>query len=162
MGDVPLPADLPAYLSDLERRVRTLETAPRLANSAFPWTAAADLTTFNTSSLTPVDSSPAGPTVTLNVTQTCRVLVTATAYIGLNSTSQSGFVWLYVDGVQLINILGTSNSASAFASNVSSSRVVDLSVYPGLIAGNHTFTLKYAVSTGNVNFSGRSIVVQTF
>ena len=37
MADVPLPADLSAVLADYERRIRTLETAPRLQNSSQAW-----------------------------------------------------------------------------------------------------------------------------
>jgi len=157
MADIQLPADLSAMMADYERRIRVLETAPRLENSSLPWASATIDATFNTSSATAVDSVPAAPVVTIDVGQTGRVLVTATAYIGLNSTAQTGSVDLYIDGIAYVNILALSNNASTIASNVSSSRVIT-----GLTLGSHTFVLKYRASTGNVNFSGRSLIIQPF
>lgn len=157
MPDIPLPEDLSTYIGGLESRIRALETAPRAQDTSLPWSSASIDATFNTASTTPVDASPPGPTVTINVGQTGNVLVTATTYIGLNSVSQTGFVYLYIDGTNYVNILALSNAASGIASNVSSSRVIT-----GLSQGTHTFVLKYSASTGNVNFSGRSLIVQTF
>ena len=158
MADIQQPADLASVVRGLESRIRALETAPRLENSTLPWSSASIDDTFNTSSTTAVNSTPtAGPTVTIDVGQNGRVLVTATTYIGLNTTSQTGLVDLYVDGAYTINILALSNNASAIASNVSSSRVIT-----GLTIGSHTFTLRYRATTGDVNFSGRSLIVQPF
>ena len=158
MADIPLPPDLPSLLADYERRLRALETAPRLQNSAFPWPSATIDATFNTTSTTAVDSTPvAGPTVIATVTKTGRVLVTASVFIGLNTTAQTGSVDLFIDGNFHIQIVALSNAASAFAANVSSYRSID-----GLSEGPHTFTLKYRTSTGNTNFSGRTLVVQPY
>ena len=157
MADIQLPADLSAMMADYDRRIRVLETAPRLENSSLPWASATIDPTFNTSSATAVDSVPAAPVVTIDVGQTGRVLVTATAYIGLNSTSQTGSVDLFIDGTYFVNILALSNNASTIASNVSSSRFIT-----GLSMGSHTFVLKYRASTGNVNFSARSLIIQPF
>jgi hypothetical protein len=104
-----------------------------------------------------VDSSPAGPTVTIDVTQTGRVLVSAGAYIGLDATGQTATISLYIDGILSSSIAGLSNQSSQIAGNVFSSRVVT-----GLTAGSHTFILKYRSTGGNVNFSSRSLIVQTF
>ena len=157
MADIQQPADLASVVRGLESRIRALETAPRLQNSTLPWTSSIIDPTFNTGSPTAVDSSPAGPTITIDVGQNGRVLVTASAYIGLNATGQTGSIDLYVDGAYTVNILALSNSASTIAANVSSSRVItDLSI------GSHTFTLKYRVTTGDANFSSRSLIVQPF
>ncbi len=158
MADIQQPADLASVVRGLESRIRALETAPRLENSTLPWSSASIDDTFTTASTTAVDSTPtAGPTITIDVGQNGRVLVTATTYIGLQTTSQTGSVDLFVDGAYRLNILALSNSASAIASNVSSSRVIT-----GLSIGSHTFTLKYRASTGDVNFSSRSLIVQPF
>lgn len=157
MPDIPLPEDLSTYMRSMESRIRALETAPRAQDTSLPWVSDEDDGTFNTASLVAVDATPAGPTVTVNVGQTGNVLVTATAYIGLNSFSQTGYVDLYIDGSYWVNILAISQSATLLAANVSSSRVIN-----GLTEGPHIFTLKYLVSGGNVNFSGRSLIVQTF
>ena len=146
------------YLSDLERRLRIIETAPRLENSAFPWPSDTINDTFNTSSTTAVDSTPvAGPTVVATITNTGRVLVMASVFIGLNTTAQTGSVDLYIDGSYYVQIVALSNNASAIAANVSSYRSI-----PNLTPGDHTFTLKYRTSTGNTNFSGRTLVVQPY
>ena len=157
MADIQQPADMADILADYERRLRALETAPRLNNSAFPWPSDTADPTFNTSSLTPVDSSPVGPSVTATVTKTGRVLVTASVYIGLNTTGQTGSAFLFIDGVLKMQIVALSNASSAFAANVSSMRSIT-----GITEGEHTFTLRYAASTGNVNFSGRTLVVQPY
>ena len=158
MADIPLPPDLATVLADYERRLRALETAPRLQNSQFPWPSDTINDTFNTSSTTPVDSTPtAGPTVVATVSNTGRVLVTASVFIGLNTTGQTGSVMLFIDGSFAMQIVALSNNASAFAANVSSYRSIS-----GLTPGSHTFTLKYQTSTGNVNFSGRTLVVQPY
>ena len=158
MADIQLPADLSAMLADYDRRIRVLETAPRLQNSSLPWAFAEINATFTTSSTVDVDSTPtAGPTVTIDVTQTGRVLVSAGAYIGLTLTSQTAGVQLYIDGTAYTSIAGLSNASSQIAANVFSSRVIT-----GLTQGPHTFVLKYRSTGGNVNFSSRSIIVQPF
>jgi hypothetical protein len=68
----------------------------------------------------------------------------------------TGFAYLYIDGIAISEIIGLSNFASAIAANVSSTRVI--SVTPG----EHTFVLKYLVSSGTGNFSSRSLIVQPF
>ena len=157
MPDIPLPEDLSTYIRSMESRIRALETAPRAQDTTQPWQFAEINATFTTSSTVDVDSSPPGPTVTIDVTQTGRVLVSAGAYIGLNLTSQTGGVQLYIDGTAYTSIAGLSNASSQIAANVFSSRVVT-----GLTQGPHTFILKYRSTGGNVNFSSRSLIVQTF
>ena len=158
MPDIPLPEDLSTYIRSMESRIRALETAPRAEDTTQPWQFAEINATFTTSSLVDVDSTPtAGPTVTINVTQTGRVLVSAGAYIGLSLTSQTGGVQLYIDGTAYTSIAGLSNASSQIAANVFSSRVIN-----GLTQGPHTFVLKYRSTGGNVNFSSRSLIVQTF
>lgn len=157
MPDIPTPEDLGTYLKELERRVRVVETAPRASDTTFPITFDSLNATFTTSSLSYVDSSPAGPTVTVNVGQSARVLVTASAYIGLDNTSMSGFVGLFVNGTRLLDIVGLSNASSQIAANVSSTRAVT-----GLTPGPNTFLLRYFVTAGTGNFSARSLTVQTF
>ena len=157
MPDIPLPEDLSTYIRGMESRIRALETAPRAQDTTQPWQFAEINATFTTSSTVDVDSSPPGPTVTIEVTQTGRVLVSAGAYIGLDLTSQTGSVQLYIDGTVYTSIAGLSNASSQVAANVFSSRVVT-----GLTQGPHTFILKYRSTGGNVNFSSRSLIVQTF
>lgn len=157
MPDIPLPEDLSSYVRDLERRIRTLETAPRAQDTTQPWQSNIIDGTFSTSSTVDVDSVPPGPSITIRVGQSGRALVSASAYIGLNTTNQSGFVALYIDGVPEVDIVGLSNNNSAMAANVASSRVVT-----GLSEGSHTFLLKYRVTTGTGNFSSRSLIVQPF
>ena len=157
MPDIPLPEDLSTYIRGMESRIRALETAPRAQDTTQPWQFAEINATFTTSSTVDVDSSPPGPTVTIDVTQTGRVLVSAGAYIGLDLTSQTGSVQLYIDGTVYTSIAGLSNASSQVAANVFSSRVVT-----GLTQGPHTFILKYRSTGGDVNFSSRSLIVQTF
>jgi hypothetical protein len=158
MPDIPLPEDLSTYIRSMESRIRALETAPRAEDTTQPWQFASTVATFSTSSTSPVDSSPPGPTVTINVTQTGRVLVSAGAYIGLDNVSQTATMSLYIDGILYASIAGLSNQSSQIAANVFSSRV-----FTGLTQGPHTFLLKYiSNSGGNVNFSSRSLIVQTF
>jgi hypothetical protein len=155
--DIPTPEDLGTYLKDVERRVRVLETAPRAQDTTLPITFADLDSTFTTSSTTFVDSSPAGPTVTVNVGQSGRVLVSASAYIGLNNTNMSAFITLFVNGSDLLEIVGLSNASSQIAANVSSTRAIT-----GLTPGPNTFLLRYFVTAGTGNFSARSLTVQTF
>jgi hypothetical protein len=158
MPDIPLPEDLSTYIRGMESRIRALETAPRAQDTTQPWQFAEINATFTTSSTVDVDSTPtAGPTITIDVTQTGRVLVSAGAYIGLTLTSQTAGAQLYIDGVAYTSIAGLSNASSQIAANVFSSRVIT-----GLTAGPHTFLLKYRSTGGNVNFSSRSLIVQTF
>lgn len=158
MPDIPLPEDLSTYIRSMESRIRALETAPRAQDTTQPWQFAEINATFTTSSTVDVDSTPtAGPTVTIDVTQTGRVLVSAGAYVGLTLTSQTAGVQLYIDGTAYTSIAGLSNASSQIAANVFSSRVIN-----GLTQGPHTFVLKYRSTGGNVNFSSRSLIVQTF
>jgi len=158
MPQPAMPEDLVSMLKDMNRRLSALETAPRLANSEFPWNAALDTPTFNTTSATPVDASPAGPSVTLKVSSVGRVIVTASAYIGLNSDGQFAFASLWVDGVNTItSVVGFSLVGTIGSANVTSTRTMEVS------PGEHTFLLKYQVSGGgNANFSSRSLVVQPY
>lgn len=158
MAEIPLPADLSSVLADYESRLRALETAPRLYNAQFLWPADTVDPTFNTSSTTAVDSTPtAGPIVNATITKTGRVLVSASVYVGLNQANQTGLVDLYIDGTFWVNIVALSNNPGAIAANVSSYREID-----GLSEGSHEFRLKYRASTGNVNFSGRTLIVQPY
>ena len=156
MPDAPTPEDLGTYLKEIERRVRVLETAPRAIDTTLPIAFEILTATFTTSSLTEIDSTPAGPTATINVGQSGRAIVTASAFIGLDAASMTATAVLYVDGVRNTSIVGLSSSASLIAGNVSSSRVVSLT------PGAHTFVLKYYVTAGTGNFSARSLIVQTF
>jgi hypothetical protein len=155
--DIPTPEDLGTYLKDVERRVRVLETAPRAQDTTLPITYATTDATFTTTSTVDVDSSPPGPTVTVTVGQSGRVLVTASAFIGLDNTNMSAFVSLFINGAVELDILGLSNNASAIAANISSTRAID-----GLTPGPNTFLLRYYVTAGTGNFSARSLTVQTF
>jgi hypothetical protein len=157
MPDIPLPEDLSTYIRSMESRIRALETAPRAEDTTQPWQFSSTVATFSTSSTVDVDASPPGPTVTINVTQTGRVLVSAGAYIGLDATGQTATIGLYIDNILSSSIAGLSNQSSQIAANVFSSRV-----FTGLTAGPHTFLLKYRSTGGNVNFSSRSLIVQTF
>lgn len=157
MPDIPLPEDLSTYIRGMESRIRALETAPRAQDTTQPWSFNSIVATFSTSSTSPVDSSPAGPSVTVDVTQTGRVLVSAGAYIGLDTISQTASISLYIDGTLVSSIAALSNAASQIAGNVFSSRV-----FTGLTQGPHTFLLRYQSSGGNVNFSSRSLIVQMF
>jgi hypothetical protein len=155
--DIPTPETLGTYLKDVERRVRILETAPRAEDTTFPITFNELDSTFTTSSTSFVDSSPAGPTITVNIGQSGRVLVSASSYIGLNNTGMGAFMTLFVNGSDLLEIVGLSNNVSAIAANVSSTRAIT-----GLTPGPNTFHLKYFVTSGTANFSARSLTVQTF
>lgn len=159
MPDIPLPEDLSTYIRTLESRIRALETAPRAVNTSQPWQFASADATFTTSSLTYVDSSPAGPTLTLQLNNAGNVLITAGAYIGLNDVNQTAAVSLNVNGANYIDILALgSSSGTAFtiATNVSSTRVI------ALAAGIYTFKLQYKVTASSANFSARSLSIQPF
>ena len=200
MGDVQLPENFGTWANEIERRLRAVETAPKLQNSSITngTTTVLDSTgavrtqfgllqdgtygigvinnsgqlvslgayvfgaqydyvdpTFNTSSTTPVDASPPGPTVTITTGQTGRVLINASAYIGLNVTSQTGSVFLFANGSQVAQILAVSNANSAIAANISSARIFTFAANSSV-----TLSLRYAASTNNVNFSGRVLYAQ--
>ena len=157
MPDIPLPEDLSTYIRSMESRIRALETAPRAQDTTLPISFNELDTTFTTSSTTFVDSSPAGPTVTVNIGQSGRVLVSGSAYIGLDNSGMGAFVTLFVNGSDLLEIVGLSTDTSALAANVSSTRAIT-----GLTPGPNTFHLKYYVTAGTANFSARSLTVQTF
>ena len=159
MPDIPLPEDLSTYIRSMESRIRALETAPRAENTSQPWQFAVVETTFTTSSLTYVDSSPAGPSITLTLTNPGNVLVTAGSYIGLNSVNQTALVSLDINGTNYFDILAlviSSGIAVTTAANIASTRVVSLA------AGTYVFKLKYRVTASNASFSARALSVQPF
>ena len=159
MPDIPLPEDLSTYMRSMESRIRALETAPRAQDTSQPWRFAAEETLFTTGSLTYVDSSPAGPSITLTLLNAGNVLVTAGAFIGLNSVNQTALVSLDVNGTNYFDILALSISSGisvTTAANVASTRVISLA------AGTYIFKLKYRVTASNANFSARALTVQPF
>ena len=156
MADIQLPADLSAMLADYDRRIRVLETAPRLENSSLPWAYSFVDVLQTTSSTTYVDLATAGPTVTVTVGQTGRVFVNVGAYVDVPAGAQ-GTVGLFIDGF-LVRDVVTLSGASNTISNPATTRIVT-----NLSAGSHTFTLKYRSATGaTLAFGARFLTVQPF
>lgn len=160
MPDIPLPDDLSSYMRGLETRIRALETAPRAQDTTQPWSHAFIDTAQSTASTTYANLATVGPTVTMDTTNTSRVLVTASAYINA-PTNTSGVVALFVDGTLFSDLLINGNSGPAsLAVNITNMRViVDTTL---LARGSHTFQLKYKTSLTAVQFSARLLIVQPF
>lgn len=160
MPDIPTPENLSTYLKELERRIRVLETAPRAQDTQQPWAYGYVETYETTTSMSYTNLATVGPTVTMDTTNTTRVLVTASTYISA-PTNTSGVVGLYVDGVLFSDLLGISNSGPAtLAANVTNARVIVDTT--GLAVGSHTFQLRYKTSLSAVGFSARLLIVQPF
>lgn len=160
MPDVPLPEDLSTYMRSLEQRIRALETAPRAQDTTLPWQYNYVDTYETTASTTLTDLATVGPIVSIDTTNTARVLVTASAYIN-SPANTTGVVALYVDGVYFSDLIANGNSTSAtLALNLTNTRVIVDTV--GLARGTHTFQLKYKTSLTLSGFGARLLTVQPF
>jgi hypothetical protein len=203
LPDIPQPENLSTYIRDLERRIRLLETAPRLQNSSVAngtttvvdgsgvvktqFGLLSDETyglavvnpsgnlvnvnntlfpkygfTYATQNVTATTATalPSGPSVTATIGASGLALVSVFADIGLNQANQTGYI-------------GFINSTTGFIANGWLSITSASAVYPaatsgksymasGLPTGSQTFQTAAYVSTGNVNFSAVTIIVQPF
>jgi hypothetical protein len=158
--DVPTPEDLGTYLKDIERRVRILETAPRAEDTTQPWSYNFVDVAESTVSTSYANLATVGPTVTMDTTNTARILVTGSVYISSpsNTTGEVGF---YVDGILFADLLANSNSGPAnLAINVTNVRaIIDTT---NLRAGSHTFQLRYRTTGTAVQFAARFLMIQPF
>jgi hypothetical protein len=158
--DIPTPEDLGTYLKELERRVRVLETAPRAQDTELPWSYNFVDVYQTTTATSYTNLATVGPTVTINTTNTTRVLVTASAYVDSPSNTTAG-IGLYVDGVLFADLLANSNSGPAYlAVNLTNVRAI---IDPaGLAVGPHTFQLRYRTTGTAAGFAARFLMVQPF
>jgi hypothetical protein len=113
--------------------------------------------TDSTSSLSYVNLAHVGPTVTVDVGETGRVLATASAFIGLDNTGMTAAVSIFVDGVGTAGALALSNQTALLAASCCSTQVIE-----GLTPGPHTFQMRYKVTSGTGNFSSRTLLVQPY
>lgn len=165
MADIPLPADLPSVLADYERRLRTLETAPRLQNSSQAWKSDYVDNAESTSSTSYVNLATVGPTITMDVPKTFsspatgdigRVLLTVSAYMNVPSNT-SATVGLFIDGALTWDALGLGNSTGGtLAMNVTDMRTITVT------PGTHTFQLRYKQSLTTAQFAARLLIVQPY
>lgn len=162
MPEIPQRADLSTWIRDTDRRLRALETAPRATATSQPWGYSFLDVAQSTNSTTYVNLTTAGPTVTMDVGQTCSVFVTASAYI-TTPANTSGLVGLFIDNALWGDVLTFSNSSTAtLAINSTTQRaIVDTDV---LAEGSHTFQLRYrsSSSSSSVTFGARFLSVQPF
>lgn len=168
MADIPLPPDLPAVLRDYEARLRALETAPRLQNSAFPWVSDFVETEQSTASTTNTDLATVGPEVTLTIGQTSRVEITMAATIVAPAGVAAAGV-LMVDGAypnsppfSLAPLFLRNDGAATISAACSATRSWTSSVW--LAPGLHTFRMRYrvALGAGTVYFSNRYLAIRTY
>lgn len=160
MPDIPLPEDLSTYIRGMESRIRALETAPRAQDTELPWASNFVDVFESTNSLSYANLATVGPTVTMNTTNTTRVLVTAAAYV-LSPTNTSANVGLYVDGVLFADLLQNGN-ASAATLAMSLTNVRQFYSPINLAAGPHTFQLRYKTTAPGAGFGARFLIVQPF
>lgn len=160
MPDVPTPEDLGTYLKDIERRVRILETAPRAEDTTQPWSYNFVDVAESTVSTSYANLATVGPTVTMDTTNTARVLVTGSVYIQSPSNT-TGSVGLYVDGALFADLLTNGNSGPApLTINVTNVRaIIDTTI---LRVGSHTFQLRYRTTGTAVQFAARFLMIQPF
>jgi hypothetical protein len=160
----PKPEDLSTYLSDLERRIRLVESTPRYSYStAYSFVPNTDSVNGG-STVFPLDATggggPAqGPQCDVIIGQSGLALVTSGAYVFLNSggpTAGYGVV-TGTTGVGNYNSFGFADLATASirAASVSGTRL-----YTGLTPGAATFVLKYFSTGGSVSFTNRFLIVQ--
>ena len=168
MPDIPMPQDLGIYLSDLERRLRIIETAPRLQNSAFPWVSDFIETEESTTSTINTDLATVGPEVTVQIGQTSRVEITMAATI-VTPPSVSAAGVLMVDGAypnippfSLAPLFLRNENVGTISAACSATRSWTSSVW--LAPGAHTFRMRYrvAVGPGTVYFSNRYLAIRTY
>ena len=173
MADIPMPPDLPSLLADYERRLRALETAPRLQNSALPWTASTITTAEdkNDTGTDWFDLATVGPSVTVTVGQTSRVVATMSVQGFVAAGIRFPSVGLFIDGVlyrQYNSPVGNVTTGFTMAPTLFAATEVIQSTTL-LAAGLHTFTLRYKVTFGTSNpptpyatYGPRTLLVQPF
>ena len=160
MPDIPTPEDLGTYLKEMERRVRVLETAPRARDTEQPWASNFVDVFESTASLSYANLATVGPTVTIDTTNTTRVLVTASVLISSPSNT-TGSVGLFVDNVLFADVLANSNSGPATLA-ISCTNVREFYDTVGLAVGPHTFQLRYRTTAAAASFAARFLIVQPF
>ena len=151
MADIPLPADMAGWMSEVEQRLRQVETRPQL-----PLRTAYNPTQNITNTSWAV--LPNGPSVTVNIGPSRLAYVTVVSDMGLNQANQTGYLGFYT---------GSDYFPTGWMSITSSAGVVFTAGTVGvtrlaynLPVGPVTFTAAAFVSTGNVNFSNTDITVQ--
>lgn len=156
MADIALPADLSSVLADYERRIRILETAPKLQNSSFPWYPGFVPAQESTSSTTYVDLATPGPSVNIPIANPGRVVVTVSAFCSIPA-GVNGDIALFVDGSYYSQVLLVGSQSADMYANFSSSRIH----FP-FSTGTHTFSLKYRTTSGSSSFAARTLIVQPY
>lgn len=150
-------------LSDGSYGVEDLDaggTAVLLSSLAFGQGYDEVLTSQGTTSTSYTDLATVGPTVTLNVGATGKVIAVWSAITTLSATGASASVAISIDG-------GAPGAATGFVSNFTGSGgsgACAVRQITGLSAGSHTFRLKYLSSNGAVTatFQNRSLLVLPF
>lgn len=161
MPEVPYREDLPAVISDIERRLRSLETTPRLQNSSLPWEFGIVTAEEATGSTSYADLTTAGPIVNLTFDKQGKAFITASCYVVPKANNYAA-VGLFLDGtlVSDILLLGVGSSDYVYG-NIASTRVIE-----NITPGPHEFRLKYKSGTAGLpdppSFASRSLTVQPF
>ena len=134
-----------------------------LSGSAFGTVA----TSQSTTSTNYTDLSTVGPTATVTVPDSGKVLVTLTAFMTNNSNNKDGYMsFSVVDVAPLPSFSVVSGTAASDAMSLHFNDDSLLSfqgsatyVVSGLSAGSHAFTAKYRTAGGTETFANRSIIV---
>jgi hypothetical protein len=160
----PKPEDLSTYLSDLERRIRLVESTPRYSY-ATAYSFVPNTDSVNGGDFTaPLDATggggPAeGPKCEVIIGQSGLAFVTSGAYVFLNS----GGPYAGYGVVTGTTGVGNYNSFAFVDLNTSAIRAASVSgtrLYTGLTPGDATFVLKYYSTGGSVSFTNRFLIVQ--
>lgn len=176
MGKALLADDFASQLRDLERRIRTLESTARVpqistfaAGPVFGQVIAFEAT----QSTSWTDLATPGPEVTVVVGESRRVIVTAGAFVVSTVDNQTVRIGLSIDGSPAAEWAFVSNTTGGgIGASVAHSEMIahgDPATWGGvpldLLAGEHTFTLKYEQSLPGPNdgeFGFRYLQVQPY
>jgi hypothetical protein len=111
----------------------------------------------STSSTSYTNLATIGPTVTVTVPASGRVLVIVTAQINGSTGNAAGFMSVFIDGAVT---LGVADATSLRVAGNNAVRASATSLITGLTPGTHTFTAAYRLAgTGTATFAERNIVV---
>lgn len=169
-----LPDNLTSQIADLERRLRIMESTARVpqVSSFARGPVFAKVTAFETTQSSAwTDLATPGPEVTVVVGESRRVIVSAGAYIVATADNQTVRCGLSIDGGEPLfwaaveNITGGRLGFSAAHSELIQHGQSWGGAPLDLLAGEHTFALKYEQSLPGANdghFALRYLQVQPY
>lgn len=119
-------------------------------------------TSQGTSSAAYVDLATVGPSVTITVPQSGRVVVDISAEMATTAlTSQTGFMGIAVSGANTIAAADTRCARGTWAgSGGLGGTISNRFLYENLAAGTTTFKAVFKSSSGTVNFANRNLIAE--